>query len=647
MSTSRRLAATLALTLATSTVVVPAHAETVSDTASATVTTATDFDAAYAAWEADRDAARAALDDATAEAERATAALSEAESELADAESALADAEQRVRDADDAVEQAERDNQAAYDAEIARLTDAVRAAESEKDAAAIEEANAREAWSAASAEVHAANTHRNTTRAELNRTNFALDDLKWPLESKLDERDRLIGYRDYWANHRFSQAEYERITAQAIVEMVNDYRRANGLAALRTHALYNQQAGNWSRNMAKNGFRHSPKEWGRSNENIASSAYHSPANMTAEQWGRLADSLFYQWRTSPDGHNQTMLGSQYQGIGVGIAFDDNGRAYATTMFFIEDTKLTDGSFYYMDGMTKAALNSGEPFYRAVGAKRLLGQSNWTAPSNPGNATVDNSKILGGRDAQMRKLQGLAGRVDAKVDMSKRADPAKAAEISAKVDTANREYNELAKQYNDLGHKKANLQLALKRAEERADAAYDRERPLLDAWNAAEEALENASRKLDEAQAALEKAPAQPEAVSSEVAAAPDQARAAVAQKEGTRNAAREAAEKHREAVTAAEDAERSARADYDEVVAAEPQRPATPVASEETQAPEATGERVASESPVSKQPAPDNAPQWQNAADNEGSSAGTVIGVILALLAVVGVIAAVATNMQK
>lgn len=190
----------------------------------------------------------------------------------------------------------------------------------------------------------------------------------------------------------FTTAQWTALTAQATLEMVNEYRVANGLHPLRTHVVYNTNAENYSKEMARTGvFEHSnPKKWGWSGENILfRNSYLSnvksgtniphdqilnPPKMTKEQWARLAVLMFEDWRNSPP-HNQGMLNSEFQGIGLGIAFDGDNTAWGTTMFYNEAVTLTDGSrtaVQKADPKTVEAKESGKSFYMAGGAMRALG-----------------------------------------------------------------------------------------------------------------------------------------------------------------------------------------------------------------------------------------------------------------------------------
>lgn len=177
-----------------------------------------------------------------------------------------------------------------------------------------------------------------------------------------------------------------RLTAQAVEELINEYRVANGLHPLVTHELYDAQALNWTNHMiaqipdlghpkdldGEGAFQHSDEdELGHSGENIL---YHGPYEDTAEDWSRAVMELFEDWRNSPE-HNANMLRADVQGMGLGLARNGN-EIWGTTMFFIQDTPLrgTNGNPASLaeDDLSRAAAASGKPFYVPAGAKELLG-----------------------------------------------------------------------------------------------------------------------------------------------------------------------------------------------------------------------------------------------------------------------------------
>lgn len=188
----------------------------------------------------------------------------------------------------------------------------------------------------------------------------------------------------------------EVLIAQALIEMINEYRVTHGVAPLRTHDLYNENAKKYSEYLAtavpedEENFQHSDKdEWGWSGENIAfwgeentDPAFQSPQTSDRPSAvGNVAKQLFTQWHQSDDGHNENMLSPVYQGIGIGVTFDKEGSAHACSMFFIEKTILEGNSYFPGDETTESAKKSGKPFYVGAGARKALGLENWQAPSD--------------------------------------------------------------------------------------------------------------------------------------------------------------------------------------------------------------------------------------------------------------------------
>jgi uncharacterized protein YkwD len=113
-------------------------------------------------------------------------------------------------------------------------------------------------------------------------------------------------------------------------ELVNQYRVANGLAALRYNAGLASVAQSWSNTMMADinaqgsaGFRHNPDAaaqipsgWTRSAENIAVNAD--------------ADALFAAWKASP-GHNANMLNANLTDFGFGSARLAAGSPYGAQL----------------------------------------------------------------------------------------------------------------------------------------------------------------------------------------------------------------------------------------------------------------------------------------------------------------------------
>ncbi len=113
-------------------------------------------------------------------------------------------------------------------------------------------------------------------------------------------------------------------------DLINQYRLANGLAALRYNAGLENVAQSWSNTMMADinalgsaGFRHNPDAasqipsgWTRSAENIAVNAD--------------ADALFAAWKASP-GHNANMLNAGLTDFGFGSARLSAGSPYGAQL----------------------------------------------------------------------------------------------------------------------------------------------------------------------------------------------------------------------------------------------------------------------------------------------------------------------------
>lgn len=212
-----------------------------------------------------------------------------------------------------------------------------------------------------------------------------------------------------------------RLAAQAIEEMINEYRAANGLHPLVTHKLYDEQALAWSRQMIAdqddprwgkpqydaNGamtragsFRHSDMgEWGHSGENIIVQGYYAD---TDTEWKRVAEQLFEGWRNSPV-HNENLLRADAQGMGLGLVRDEDGNVWGTTMFFIDAIPVNvqgrGEAQLAPDGVTQSAKKSDAPFYVPEGARQRLGVGAVAQPRDTKGYAVTYDIVEGsGKDA---------------------------------------------------------------------------------------------------------------------------------------------------------------------------------------------------------------------------------------------------------
>lgn len=378
MSRSRIATATLACALAVSTVHVPV-AEAQSSGSSTSTVDQQGFDKATAKWqplfrdasaslqqakddaeaaEAQRDSANAAVRNAEAAVEEAEAALTAAEAELA-----RADVETRKTELDAAEEvlkEAERELVAKQEELGAAEEDTAAFAE---DVTFAEEtaATAKEAAIAAADEKADMQQAADSAQAKL-----------------ADAQAREAAGADY------TQEDWERLVADAIVEITNEYRQRHGMHPLVSHDVFNDNARDWSGVMSADMqrgvsdddyFRHAEFEaYGHSGENIAYNWLGwpdvSPATADRTQWAELPEALFTQWRNSTSGHNEGMLDSSQTGIGVGVRVAPNGQAFATMQFYKLSYPTTSHTFGPDEGSQKANA-SGVPYYVSTGAREAL------------------------------------------------------------------------------------------------------------------------------------------------------------------------------------------------------------------------------------------------------------------------------------
>lgn len=331
----------------------------------------------------------------------------------------------------------------------------------------------------------------------------------------------------------FTTDEYQMLVSQAIIEMINEYRVENGASPLRTHDVYNHSAQAWSDQMAKDGegepaysfgnaFRHSPGTWGASAENIAGNFTVAKQDMARDDWAALPGELFTQWRDST-GHNENMLRSTVQGVGVGVTVDDAGRVWATTQFFVEDTEFASGARMDMDKATSHALNSGKDFYVAQGAKDVLGIQ-WQAPKGTNGAEVNYQYLQGGRKSQDALVEGLERGVDSRVQVS--TVPVSGADrerVDAEVADIDEAVVGLASQRRDAVSQRSVVEGELEQVQ-RAEALAEKR------VDEAESDVAESQKAVEEAERAVVQASAVPVEVNAEVPAeavvARDEAKAA-------------------------------------------------------------------------------------------------------------------------
>ena len=182
----------------------------------------------------------------------------------------------------------------------------------------------------------------------------------------------------------YTQEDWERLVADAIVEITNEYRQRHGMHPLISHDVFNDNARDWSGVMSADMqrgasdddyFRHAEfEDYGHSGENIAYNWLGwpdaSPATADRTQWAELPEALFTQWRNSTSGHNEGMLNSSQTGIGVGVRVAPNGQAFATMQLYKLSHPTTSYTFG-PDGGSQKANESGTPYYVSTGAREAL------------------------------------------------------------------------------------------------------------------------------------------------------------------------------------------------------------------------------------------------------------------------------------
>ena len=503
MSRSRIATATLACALAVGTVQVPV-AEAQSSGSSTTTVDQQGFDKATAKWQprfsdasaslqqaerdakaakAQRDAANAAVRDAEVAVEEAEAALTVAEGELA-----RADVEKRKAELDAAekvLKEAER--------ELVAKQEALTAAEEDTAALAEDVTFAEEAAAAAgqTAEDAAAVKADKQQAADSAQAKLA------------DAQAREAAGADY------TQEDWERLVADTVVEITNEYRQRHGMHPLVSHDVFNDNARDWSgvmsADMQRGGddyFRHAEfEDYGHSGENIAYNWLGwpdaSPATADRTQWAELPEALFTQWRNSTSGHNEGMLNSSQTGIGVGVRVAPNGQAFATMQLYKLSHPTTSYTFG-PDGGSQKANESGTPYYVSTGAREALRTPDLTVDlddrrqANPNYDGLKRDEIRAIQARTTRKL-GVAVSHDYAAELS-----ADEAELSAaQTDLAAAEQHDA-----DAQDALAQATGVLEDAERRLRSAVDRQERLEGERDELARAEEKARGAKDAAEAEL-------------------------------------------------------------------------------------------------------------------------------------------------
>lgn len=112
-----------------------------------------------------------------------------------------------------------------------------------------------------------------------------------------------------------SEAKNPDEFAQGVFELINDYRRANGLHALKRNLDLERAAENWSNTMAITNIpAHNPNL----RDQVPDCTFVLGENVGAGTGAHSPQRMFDNWRNSP-GHNENLLRPEFTDIGIGIA----------------------------------------------------------------------------------------------------------------------------------------------------------------------------------------------------------------------------------------------------------------------------------------------------------------------------------------
>ena len=378
MSRSRIAPAALACALAVSTVHLPA-AEAQSSGSSTSTVNQQGFDEATAKWQPLFDAASATLTKAEQDTKAAQSQRDSARAELAKADAQVESARSEVELLKGRLERADVEGRQLDVDKAQRALEAARAAHEAKagELARAEEAARERAEDTAKAQANADEKEAAAKGAREQLDNFTAQQ-KAAEDTLADIDAREAAGADY------TQEDWERLVADAVVEITNEYRARHGMHPLVSHDVFNDNARDWSGVLAadvdrgmdpKNVLRHAKfEDYGFSGENATYDwlGWPSvrPATATRADWAHLAEDFFTSWRNSTR-HNRGMLASGITGIGVGVRTAADGTAFAIMQFY----KLGTPDGYFLlgpDAGSKRAKASGKGFYVSTGARETLG-----------------------------------------------------------------------------------------------------------------------------------------------------------------------------------------------------------------------------------------------------------------------------------
>lgn len=388
MSRSRIAPAALACALAVSTVHLPA-AEAQSSGSSTSTVNKQGFDEATAKWQPLFDAASAALIKAEQDTKAAQSQRDSVRAELAKADAQVESARSEVERLKGQLERADVEGRQLDVDKAQRALEAARAAH---EAKAGELARAEEAARERAEDTAKAQATADKRAAAAQGAREQLDNLRAQQKAAADTLADIDAREAAGAD--YTQEDWERLVADAVVEITNQYRARHGMHPLVSHDVFNNNARDWSGVLAadvnrgmdpKNVLRHAKfEDYGFSGENATYNWLGwpsvTPATATRADWAHLAEDFFTSWRDSTSGHNEGMLASDVTGIGVGVRTAADGTAFAIMQFYKLGTP--DGDFLLgPDSGSRKAKASGTGFYVSTGARETLGIAPLTVDLN--------------------------------------------------------------------------------------------------------------------------------------------------------------------------------------------------------------------------------------------------------------------------
>lgn len=124
------------------------------------------------------------------------------------------------------------------------------------------------------------------------------------------------------------RSEEEAEFAEEVYMLVNEERRDHGLDPITRIPALDIVAHNWSEQMAADKRMYHNPNWLDQYPGLWLSASEIIATTTSSP-----EDMIESWMNSPV-HKQAILGTTFSGVGIGVAFDDTGKAYGTQNFVV-------------------------------------------------------------------------------------------------------------------------------------------------------------------------------------------------------------------------------------------------------------------------------------------------------------------------